>query len=372
MKTHKLLSMVLAVITLLSAITAAPSVGAVKRYNKNGIVYTLDKKGNATVVRLSFTFEQSINKPAIPSKIDGHTVTRLDFEENKNGKITFDIPEKLYIPKTVKYISNNFINYIWSYETYSMSIPYYRFICDRNSYAHKFALKNRLMYIIKGEHKTSGDIERMLKYYPDVTRYGCRLYDKGGKETSLQNFTPMVYTDKARKLKFIIKINDYKLEKSTDYSVKYYYNVAVGTATARIKGRGNYTGKVDIEYKIIPPKHEINSVEKTKENNINVTFSNFENTPDDFLFELQYSTNKKFKNAKSIKGKDGYSNPDITYAKGDMFSFELRNPELGKKYYFRLRNYCNTVYVVGDYKKCTICGQRKICGKWSKVKSITI
>lgn len=264
-----------------------------KVYESQGCKYTLDKKGNATVVELTDSISLT-NK--IPSKLNGHTVTKINFQENsKNGKIDFYIPDKLRIPKTVKYISKTFTKYIKSYCGTNKSTPYYRIVCDKGSYAQKYMLKNKFVYILSGEHKTSGDLGQLIGFY------GYKLYDKNGKNCSAWNFTSMTFNGKERKTQFTIKVKNYTLKKNKDYTVKYYNNIAVGTALIELKGIGNYTGITYIRYKIIPPKEQIVSLKKSKSNETTINAYIFElynseyKIYNNFSLELQYSTDKILK-----------------------------------------------------------------------------
>ena len=62
--------------------------------------------------------------------------------------------------------------------------------------------------------------------------------------------TSYAYTGKAKSPAATVKFGDTLLRKGTDYTVTYANNVKPGTATATIKGKGNYTGSIKLSFKI--------------------------------------------------------------------------------------------------------------------------
>lgn len=63
--------------------------------------------------------------------------------------------------------------------------------------------------------------------------------------------TTYTYDGTAKKPTVTVKDGDTKLVKDTDYTVTYSNNVNVGTATAKVTGKGNYTGTVSKTFKIV-------------------------------------------------------------------------------------------------------------------------
>lgn len=60
------------------------------------------------------------------------------------------------------------------------------------------------------------------------------------------------YDGKVKKPSATVKLSGKKLKKGTDFKIVYKNNKAVGTATATIKGIGNYKGSVNKKFKITP------------------------------------------------------------------------------------------------------------------------
>ncbi|MBR3318039.1 MAG: hypothetical protein IKG21_09520 [Atopobiaceae bacterium] len=68
---------------------------------------------------------------------------------------------------------------------------------------------------------------------------------------SVSNIANQPYTGKAIQPKPTVKVAGRTLKLNTDYTLSYKNNVTVGTATAIIKGKGNYTGSVNKAFNII-------------------------------------------------------------------------------------------------------------------------
>lgn len=68
--------------------------------------------------------------------------------------------------------------------------------------------------------------------------------------------TIYTYNGKARKPGVTVTVGDNKLTEGTDYTVEYKSNTDAGTAKAVITGKGNYTGTIEVAYKIKPAKIE--------------------------------------------------------------------------------------------------------------------
>lgn len=71
-----------------------------------------------------------------------------------------------------------------------------------------------------------------------------------------------VYTGKTLTASVTVKNDSVKLIKNKDYTIVYRNNVALGTATVTIKGKGNYKGKKILHFQIVPSKPKITKVTK--------------------------------------------------------------------------------------------------------------
>lgn len=68
--------------------------------------------------------------------------------------------------------------------------------------------------------------------------------------------TEYVYNESAHNPKPIVMINGKELLNGTDFELSYANNVNCGTATVTINGKGNYTGKVEKTFRIMPKMPE--------------------------------------------------------------------------------------------------------------------
>lgn len=71
-------------------------------------------------------------------------------------------------------------------------------------------------------------------------------------DISVDEIADQTYTGSALKPEVVVKVGTKVLKKSVDYYVYYRDNTNVGTATAKITGRGNYKGSYTTTFKIVP------------------------------------------------------------------------------------------------------------------------
>ena len=102
------------------------------------------------------------------------------------------------------------------------------------------------------------------------------------------------YTGKKIRPAVEVYLGDYKLGKSS-YKVSYKKNRKIGTAAVIVKGQGIFKGKTaEAKFKILPKKTTI-VVKKAVKNGILLSWNPKKNVSG---YEIQYSTDKKFRNAK--------------------------------------------------------------------------
>ena len=152
------------------------------------------------------------------------------------------------------------------------------------------------------------------------------------------------YNKKAKKPGVTVENISHTLVKGTDYKVSYSNNVKVGTATVKITGMGShYTGTVKKTFKINPKGTSISKLtKKTKGFKIKWKKQSTQTTG----YQIQYSTNKKFKSAKTK-----------TVKKNKTTSTSITKLKKKKTYYVRVRTY-KTV------------GGKKYYSAWSKTKKV--
>ncbi|MBO4432236.1 MAG: fibronectin type III domain-containing protein [Clostridia bacterium] len=135
-----------------------------------------------------------------------------------------------------------------------------------------------------------------------------------------------------------------KLVKNKDYTVTYAEGRKnVGTYKVTIKGKGNYEGKKTLSFKISPVKTTVSKLTAGKKS---ITVSITKKSKQVTGYQLQYSTSKKFTNAKT-KLISGYKTTKRT----------LKELAAKKTYYVRVRTY-KTV------------GKTKYYSGWSNYKSV--
>ena len=122
------------------------------------------------------------------------------------------------------------------------------------------------------------------------------------------------------------KSNGSKLTEGTSYTVSYASGrVNVGTYKVTVKMKGNYTGTKTLTFKINPPKTTVSSLTAgTKSITVNLTKKTTQVTG----YQIQYSTNKDFTDAKT---KTITSNSTVKTTLSSLTS--------GKTYYVRVRTY---------------------------------
>ena len=111
----------------------------------------------------------------------------------------------------------------------------------------------------------------------------------------------------------------------TDYTVSYKNNKKVGTATITIKGKGDYAGTVTKTFKINPVKTSVKKITAGKKS-LKVTVS--KKSTQVSGYQIQYSTSKKFKSAKT-KTIKSYKTTSAT----------IKSLKAKKTYYVRVRTY---------------------------------
>ena len=79
-------------------------------------------------------------------------------------------------------------------------------------------------------------------------------------EAVVNKIKDQYYTGKAKKPSLTITYKGSNLKVNEDYTVNYKNNTKIGTATVKIKGKGNYTGEVSKTFKITVKKNAVYTV----------------------------------------------------------------------------------------------------------------
>ena len=154
--------------------------------------------------------------------------------------------------------------------------------------------------------------------------------------------TSFVYTGKAIKPALTVKdANGKILKNGTDYSVVYRDNKAVGIAKAVITFKGNYSGTKTLSFVILPKGTSLAKVTIAKKS-FTVQWKKSNAVTG---YQIQYSTNSKFKGAKTVTFQTAVK-------------LTIKSLQGGKKYYIRVRTY----KTVGD---------KNYYSTWSGAKAVT-
>jgi hypothetical protein len=117
-------------------------------------------------------------------------------------------------------------------------------------------------------------------------------------EAEIASIANQTYSGKAIKPAVTVALNKKTLTKGTDYTVSYKDNKKVGTAKVTVTGIGDYTGSVSRTFKIVPSKTTLSSVKNAKGKKLTVQWKKNGSGKG---YEIQYSTSKDFKSAKTVK-----------------------------------------------------------------------
>ena len=151
-----------------------------------------------------------------------------------------------------------------------------------------------------------------------------------------------IYTGKALKPAVTVKYGKVKLKKGTDYTVTYKNNKAIGTATATVKGKGNYTGSKKVTFRINPKGTAFSKLTGGKQQ-ITLKWKNPKNITG---YEIQYSLKKSFSGKKTVKIKNAKT-----------LTTTIKKLAANKTYYVRIRTY-------------TTVKKKNYYSAWSKIKAV--
>jgi len=183
------------------------------------------------------------------------------------------------------------------------------------------------------------------EYVGTITKTFKILKTKSIKNTTVTGIKNKTYTGKVLKQSVVVKDGNTTLKSGTDYTVSYKNNKKVGTATVVITGKGNYTGTVTKTFKINPKGTSLKKLTKGKKQ-FKATWKVQKTQTTGY--QIQYSTNKKFKSG----------NKTVKVKKNKTTSSTVKKLKAKKKYYVRIRTYK------------TVNGKTYYSG-WSKVKNVT-
>jgi len=159
-------------------------------------------------------------------------------------------------------------------------------------------------------------------------------------------YSRVTYSGKAAAPRVVV-YDDYwdELTKDKHYSITYYNNVNVGTATFKVIGLGNHYGTLIGSFQILPKGTTLTKL-TPKKKSFKVTWKR--QPVQTTGYEVQYSLKKSMKGAKILKVK-----------KNAAYSATVKKLKKKKKYFVRIRTY-KTV------------GGKNYYSSWSPVRSVKV
>ena len=290
-------------------------------------------------------------------------VTLSEGVESVGGFMNCSSLEKVVLPKSMKYIDSFFgcrnlktlkiqsrikavnMNAFTNCTSLSIEFPYgVDSINTRHAmgYIQEYDETDKIVYTPIKNFKVYGKKCKALTEYCKNNGFTfVDMYDI--KNAGVTGLTSKAYTGKAIKPDITVKLAGTTLKKDTDYTVKYSNNTKVGKAKITLTGIGKYKGTLEKTFKINPKPTEL-----TKLTAGSKSFKAYwkKNTTQTSGYQIQYSTYKDLKNAKTVT---------ITSYKTGAKT--IKSLKAKKKYFVRIRTY-KTV------------NKTKYYSKWSEAKSI--
>lgn len=144
-------------------------------------------------------------------------------------------------------------------------------------------------------------------------------------KTTIDSISNQKYTGSKISPNISIKYNNKALVKNKDYTASFGDNTSIGTATATIKCKGNYTGTKKITFKIVPKTVTNTKISNTTSSSIKLSWSKVSNADG---YRIYRSTSK---NGTYTKIKDITKNSTLSYTDSSLSS--------NKKYYYKIKSF---------------------------------
>ncbi len=303
------------------------------------------------------------------NKIDDNFLKNLHKDKVDNSKVTF----RLNLSDSSKYtIKNSSVDFRAGWYEYGEFGRYGEFNCkDGRVFGIRFGYNDNKpgkMEIAINKHtktitmnknrkhtyksvvtpatsKKNGKIEKKCSVCKNVESKKT-IYKASKISISNKTYT---YDGKAKKPTVTVKDSKgKKLSKGKDYTVSYSSGRKnVGRYAVKIKLKGDYSGTVTKTFDIVPKGTSIKKISASKKGFKVYWKAQKKNTTG---YEIQYSTAKSFKNAKTVKvSKNSATSQSVSKLSGK------------KKYFVRVRTYKTVKY---NGKKC------KVCSSWSTPKTV--
>lgn len=133
--------------------------------------------------------------------------------------------------------------------------------------------------------------------------------------------TVCAYTGKARKPSVTVKDGSTTLEKNTDYTVSYKNNTNVGTASVIIKGTGDYTGQVTLNFTIRLKRPALSKVTNAA-SGVKVTWSAVTGATGYYIYHK--NPGEKWTRIANVESGDTVSYVDTTATAGQTWIYTVK------------------------------------------------
>ena len=145
---------------------------------------------------------------------------------------------------------------------------------------------------------------------------GSKSYDFS--KAKISGTSTFAYTGKELKPNFTVKYGKKTLKKDKDYSISYYNNKNLGTATAMLQGKGLYSGTIEKQFKIKLKTPSV-KVAKSGSSAVKVSWSKVTGAQG---YVVERSTGKTWSKVGTVKGKTYFTDKKVK--KGTTYKYRVR------------------------------------------------
>ena len=321
--------------------------------------------------------------------------------------------KEIRIPKTVTIMTGEYYDYDKRVDAdIFKGCKNLTIICDPGSRALQYAFDYNIRYSLTSKINIKSDKD-MWDYIDTQNK------NYSGKAKKTEIYLTYSYTLKDAWGDY--NYSYYDLKEGTDYTVSYQNNTNIGTATVTITGKGNYTGTITKTFKIVPKKVTIKSVKNSKKKSAKITWTKDSSVTGYEVYVSERVVDKNYMtvNAKKLSLREKPTTKSEEYCvlwKGCKVRILKKNVKKANGYtWYKVRlegegdsvegyvasKYLSTAYKAKSYKKVTTIKKnkttsytakklkkgkkyyvrvrsyktvngKKICGDYSKVKSVKI
>lgn len=295
------------------------------------------------------------NSTLLPRKItisasSGDPISMVDTSVHSDDKVVISLSDVSFDATSVFYTSESMLK-TTQVKEFSELQPgtLHNFYVMKERNCEDPLSADNLLYIDQGTSNLNGIASFRYVINEDYSNadsfvVGMPAYDISFCKSTLKKIN-YSYTGKSVKPLPQIVINGKTLKKNRDYKVSYYNNKKIGTAKIIVRGKGEYSGKKTIIFKIVPKKTTISSIKSLTKKSMQLKWKKVSQASG---YQIRYSRSSKFTSPKSIKVKGAART-----------SYNVKKLTSKKKYYVKVRAY-------------KVVNGKTYYGSWSKIRSATV